>query len=818
MRLEGSSAWRTRAAAEKQAAIEAKRMTNDQIPMTSRCASIRLLVIGAWSLVIHLSGDLMAAGLVPVGTQPHGGLSGKIVYTHGGHGITAANEGDGKWTFQRGEGHNMIEDLGNIDQMALLVDYLFRAGATVVPLRPVGRQVNEVVLDNDDAGVTFDGSWTDSHASVFFGSAGDVPCREAGTSQKETAHARYKPNIPAAGFYPVYAWTPANKNAATDQLYRVSHAGGITEVTVNHRRVCNGPVYLGTYYFESGMNGYVDVSNRSSDAGSIVVADMIRFGNGMGDIDRGGGKSGLSRQDEAGLYWVQWHVDRSQGIPTTAYRETNVDRQATISLSPRYAAFMNQEADGRLQDRVFVSFHSNAGGGQKARGTLGLFNGNNDKTTATPNQLLLAKSLAKKVNDDLIAQNGQFEHEWKDRHDNVTLDRDDIEFGEINNHYINDEFDATIVEVAFHDNKEDAELLRDPKVRDAIARATYHGLIDYFGAVDGNKTPATAAPAAVTGVYAESNEAGSVTISWLPTAANSYSGDPATSYRVYASTDGYGFDGGMEVTGKDMPSVALSGYDPKIPHFFKVVAVNEGGESPPSEVVAALPSGGPKQVLIVNGFDRLDRDLNPKQPFGKPGNTVDRVRPRDSNSRDYVVQAASAIHAAAPDTHIASTSNEAVANGAVKLGDYKAVVWILGEESTPDHMFGADEQEKVEPFIAGGGNLFVSGSDIGGPFASDDEKKYDVTGAPGGIFEGLSFSFGVGSKFYDFKSPDAITLRSGAQAALNYADGTGAAGTQIAGTGGRGNVVMFAFPFETITTAEHRAQVVKRVLDFFPMK
>ena len=26
------------------------------------------------------------AGLVPVGTQPQGGLAGKIVYTHGGHG------------------------------------------------------------------------------------------------------------------------------------------------------------------------------------------------------------------------------------------------------------------------------------------------------------------------------------------------------------------------------------------------------------------------------------------------------------------------------------------------------------------------------------------------------------------------------------------------------------------------------------------------------------------------------------------------------------------------------------------------------------
>ena len=82
----------------------------------------------------------------------------------------------------------------------------------------------------------------------------------------------------------------------------------------------------------------------------------------------------------------------------------------------------------------------------------------------------------------------------------MTLDRDDIEFGEINNQYINDEFDATIVEVAFHDNKEDAELMRDPRVRDAIARATYQGLIKYFRAVDNNETPATRLPAAGDGV------------------------------------------------------------------------------------------------------------------------------------------------------------------------------------------------------------------------------------------------------------------------------------------------------------------------------
>src|SRR4051812_10340211 len=76
-------------------------------------------------LLSLVAGESIAEGLVPVGTQPHGGLSGKIVYTHGGHGITAANKRDGAWSFQRGPGNEMIEDLGNVEQMAFLVDYLF---------------------------------------------------------------------------------------------------------------------------------------------------------------------------------------------------------------------------------------------------------------------------------------------------------------------------------------------------------------------------------------------------------------------------------------------------------------------------------------------------------------------------------------------------------------------------------------------------------------------------------------------------------------------------------------------------------------------
>ena len=44
----------------------------------------------------------------------------------------------------------MNEDTGNVDQMTMFVYQCFNAGATVVPMRPVGNQTNEVVLDNVD--------------------------------------------------------------------------------------------------------------------------------------------------------------------------------------------------------------------------------------------------------------------------------------------------------------------------------------------------------------------------------------------------------------------------------------------------------------------------------------------------------------------------------------------------------------------------------------------------------------------------------------------------------------------------------------------
>ncbi|MBN1475752.1 hypothetical protein JXA47_03265, partial [Candidatus Sumerlaeota bacterium] len=197
--------------------------------------------------------------IAPASRQPTGALSGRIVFMSAGHGWTA-NQNDsgtlsGVWYTQRGDYNEIVEDLQNQDQMTMFAYHCFNAGATVVPFRPIGNQTHEVVLDNDDTEVTFTGTWNDSTATVFFGDPGDVPYRFASISGVETAAARYTPNIPAAGFYPIYTWVRPGTDRVDDQLYRIVHTGGTTEVRINHRMVGLGWVYLGTYYLDAGTGG-----------------------------------------------------------------------------------------------------------------------------------------------------------------------------------------------------------------------------------------------------------------------------------------------------------------------------------------------------------------------------------------------------------------------------------------------------------------------------------------------------------------------------------------------------------------------------------
>ena len=245
--------------------------------------SIEVPGLDAWPKSAVGASDLtgarkQAAGpIISATRQPRGALSGRVVFTSAGHGWAWSGSA---WALGRPQLHSMNEDYGNLDQMTLFAFYCFNAGATVVPMRPIGHQTNEVVLDNTSPGVAFAGAWADSAGSVFYGAAGSVPYRFSGVAPEETATATYAPGIPVAGFYPVYAWAAAGANRV-NQLYRVRHSGGESSVRVPHRMVGNGWVYLGTYHFAAGSNAAtaaVIVSNLAEpgEQTGVVIADAGR--------------------------------------------------------------------------------------------------------------------------------------------------------------------------------------------------------------------------------------------------------------------------------------------------------------------------------------------------------------------------------------------------------------------------------------------------------------------------------------------------------------------------------------------------------------
>ncbi|MDW8308418.1 MAG: fibronectin type III domain-containing protein, partial [Verrucomicrobiales bacterium] len=733
--------------------------------------------------------------------------------------------------------NEICEDFGNLDQMTMFVFYCFNAGATVVPFRPVGHQTNEVVLDNDDPGVTFSGSWANSTSTIFWGSAGDLPYRYASLAASETATATYTPTIPMAGFYPVYCWTRHGSDRG-DQLYRIRHTGGETQVRVPHYRVGNGWVYLGTYYFNAGSNaasGAVVISNlRSTTNGSVVIADAIRVGNGMGDVDRGTGVSDYPREEEASRYWVQRML--GQGQSSSLYDVSGLDDQDdNVGTPPRTAAEMNREASGTIYQRIYIGFHSNAGGG---RGAVGLYR--SDANT-TPHQQRLAYLCGHEVNVDMESIGAPpLEVPWDSNRASEAVAGT---YGEINGASINQEMDATIIEVGFHDQADDAKILRDPKGRNWIARAVYHAVLRYMNEFD--SVPLNFLPEPPVNVRALAVSQG-IQVAWDAPVAQAGSGAP-TGYVIYQSTNGYGFGNPVGVSGSNTLSFTFTNLLADVDYYFRVAATNAGGESLPSETVgcrrAATP--GALRVLVVNAFDRFERALAPRQTpsrqnYTPPGNTGTMVRviPRAINAFDYVVTYGRAL--AAAGVAFDSCQNEAVANDQIALTNYPIVLWACGNESTADETFSAAERERVTAFLAAGGNLFASGADIAwdmdrpsGPgaakrnflhnqlhaaYAADNAGTYTATPDPAGIFATRgNVTFDDGTRgIYWVQTPDVLTPHGpGAMPALHYSGGTGGvAAVQYDGSAGGGRVVYFGFPWETITNVTRRNNYLADILAF----
>lgn len=763
--------------------------------------------------------------------QPTGALTGVVVYLAAGHGWTDSSSG---WYLQRGETWDMIEDYGNLDQLNDLVQYAYNAGATVVPLRPVGHQPHEVILDNDDPGVQFLGTtWNDGDSPKYYENgvttSGTV-YRWTQAATTESAVARYTPTIPQPGFYPVYSFVVASGNR-TRQTYRIVHSGGTSEITVDHRDVGNGWVWLGTYYFDAGTGQYVEITNFS-DAGGAVIADAIRFGGGIGDVARYGAPSGYPRDAEAQCYWAEHTLgDEAVGFDNSIWDLSGYsDLSDNVGAGARWAREMNRVPDGGVQvdrwKRIYLELHTNATD-QQSRGQMCLI------TTLgqTTYQTSFANTLSDEIDADLLLMDGAFEHEWFDRYYPTYTSA----YGAIATSNNSNEFDATIVELAFHDNWQDAELLRNPEVRAAMSRACIHGIIRFLASLPDSEVPLVFPPDTPRNPRAAMMSDGRVQLAWDPPVADGAHGDAATSYVVYQSPNGYGFANPVHATGTN--AVLADDLAPGELRYFKVVARNAGGESPGTDVLAVRrsTSGSANRTLVVAGFDRVDHYLSPwqtlTQPAGYAGTTFQRAIARDVNSFDYVVQHAEAL--ATINVGFDSCSNEAARLALVSLPNYDRVIWMLGNESVRDATFDTIEQARVSTYLGDGGALFVSGSELAydlveigngvhfvtntlhAQYLSDDAATYDVHPESGGLFADVGdfdFSPAHGAP-YDVGYPDRYTPGTGATAGLSYAGGLGgSASVEFAGDGYA--TITFGFPFETITNTYARAALMADVVAF----
>lgn len=759
--------------------------------------------------------------------QPTGALSGVVVFCSAGHGWTA---GTSSWYLQRPLLLNMVEDYGNIDQLNLFAQYCYNAGAVVVPFRPVGYQNIEIVLDNDDPGVTYTGTWSNSSATIEYYENGTttsgVPYRFAtASSVSETATARYTPTIATAGFYPVYTWVRDGTDRVL-QTYRIVHSGGTATMKIDHERVGKGWIWLGTYHFNAGTGGYAEISNLSPVAG-VIIADAIRFGNGIGDIVRPGPGtiSGYPRDEECSRYWAESELgNNAVGFSTSTWNTSGDDGSDNVGTAGRWSALMNRtDVNNDRWRRVYVEYHSNAAGCAggppcSAKGTVALVSA----SAPTTNQNAFATILGDKMEADMIAQNSLWEYNWGARANPYVA-----EFGAISTNANNNEFDATIIEVAFHDNPDDAANLRNLKVRDAVARSTVQGVIQFLNTLSGSQVPVAFAPDAPERVRATHDGAGNIVLSWTPATVGTATGHAATGYKIYRSSNGYGF--GNAVVLGNVTTATLNDIPAGTTTYLRVSATNAGGESMPSETLAVRRgSSGASQILIVTGFDRVSRTLNPIQNI--PSGPMERQIPRQINAFDYVVQHAAALTAAGRTFD--SASNEAVISGTVSLANYAAVVWCLGRESSADKTFNATEQSLVTTYLNGGGRLFATGTDIGfdlvgaaggasfyqntlkGNYVGDNSSATSAIGIGGCLTGVASFSFSTANGApYNATSPDRLLPQSGGTSILTYVGGT-ADGAGIQYDSGVYRVVMFGFPFECIASSTVRADVMTRVIDY----
>lgn len=812
------------------------------------------------------------------------GLSNRHIALWASHG-RYYDQKKGLWKWQRPNLFCTTEDLFT---QTIVVPYLIpmleNAGATVFTPRERDWQTKEIIVDNDK-GVSGEGSWYGEHTEKEpwtdtgergFGFRngilrdGENPftmgtARMIRTTKKEDkAIAIWQPNFKEEGRYAVYVSYQTMPKSVDDAHYIVRHKGQETHFIVNQKMGGGTWVYLGTFDFDKGENPFncVALTNQSKRKG-VVTADAVRFGGGMGNIERGGDISHMPRCLEAARYYAQW-----AGAPYSIYgNKTGTDDYAedinTRSLMTNWLAggspYVPTKEGKKVPIELSLAVHSDAGyerDGKSLVGSLAI-------CTTSFNDGRLNSGISRFASQDFIEA----------LRSNVTRDLSK-KYKRWNWRYLWDrnysetrlpEVPSAIIETLSHQNFPDMKLGQDPNFKFTMARSIYKTILRYVSQM--HRRPCIVQPLQPHLFKATLTGDNKVKLSWKaqddelePTAV-------PTSYNIYVAAGSGGFDNGTNVRGTSY-TMEL---EPGVMYRFKVTAVNRGGESFPTSTLSAYyQPGATKTAMVINGFSRLSapavRDNIHEQGFdieedagvsygltagwsGKQQcfnkSTMGSTEPNGlgysgnemagnfvmGNTFDYVYTHADAI-AATKKYNVVSCTSETVESGIVDLINYDVVDLALGLQkydanstvfykSIPSML-----RNKLSAYVLGHGKLIASGAYIGSDLQHDDERVWlesTLKVAYGGAIhtDTISGIKGMGTEFdfyrqlnpthYAATKCDVLMPVSTAFCPLQYANG------MSAGVAYRGNdnaTFTMAFPFECIIDRNKRLSIMNGILKF----
>jgi hypothetical protein len=334
---------------------------------------------------------------------------------------------------------------------------------------------------------------------------------------------------------------------------------------------------------------------------------------------------------------------------------------------------------------------------------------------------------------------------------------------------------AVLVELLSHQNFTEMKFVHDPQFRFTVARAIYKGMLKFLAYQNNFNYCIEPLPVSHFSVEAQT---GNLNLRWQPENDKLEPTARPDRYIVYTRINDGGFDNGQLT--KDT-CLIVRNIKPGVIYSFKVSALNDGGESFPSEIMSAgFKNISDKPALIVNGFTRVappasvaekgftgflnnidagvadkyqpdftgeQYDYSPKSEFisnEAPGHGASNADFETvilkGNSFDYPY-----VHGKAllnNGISFVSSSRASIEDGTVNLRIYSFVDLILGEQkethrevAAAESLFGSQfktfpvkMQNCITDFCNQGGNIFISGSYIASDlFCKDRILPQDTT-------------------------------------------------------------------------------------------